>query len=105
MRNFHDLNEAMLVMLPKSVDASTVKDYRPIVLIHTIGKLISKVLTSRLAPRLGELVKPNQSAFIKSKFIQDNFKMVQWTTKWLHARKKPSLLLKVDIVQAFDSIT
>jgi hypothetical protein len=91
IRNFHDLNEALLILFPKSVDASSVKDYRPIVLIHTIGKLVSKVLASQLAPHLRELVHANQSAFIKGRFIQDNFKLVQWTTKWLHARKKTFL--------------
>jgi hypothetical protein len=95
MRNIHDLNEALLVLLPKSAEASTVKDYRPIALIHTIGKLISKVLTTMLASRLHELVHINWSAFIKSRFIQDNFKMVRWTAKWLHAKKKSTILLKV----------
>jgi hypothetical protein len=103
-RNIHDLNEALLVLLPKSVRASSVKDYWPITLIHTISKLVSKVLTSRLAPRLGELIHANQSAFVKGIFIQDNFKMVQWTPEWLHAKKKLSMLLKVDIAQAFDSV-
>jgi hypothetical protein len=31
--------------------------------------------------------------------------MVQWIAKWLHVRKKPSLVLKVDIAQAFDSVS
>jgi hypothetical protein len=103
-RNFHDQNEALLVLLPKSADASSVKDCQPIALIHTIGMLVSKVLASQLAPHLGELIHANQSAFIKERFIQDNFKLVQWTAKWLHARKKPFLLLKVDIAQVFDSV-
>jgi hypothetical protein len=30
--------------------------------------------------------------------------MVQWTARRLHAKKKPSLLLKIDIAQAFDSV-
>jgi hypothetical protein len=63
------------------------KDYRPISLIHVISKLISKVLSNRLAPWLGELVQTNQSAFIKGSVIQDNFKMVQLTTKLLHMQK------------------
>jgi hypothetical protein len=51
------------------VEASRIKDYRPITLIHTVGKLISKVLVNRLAPKLGELVHVSQSAFIKGRFI------------------------------------
>jgi hypothetical protein len=61
-------------------------------------------LANILAPRLGELVQANQSAFIKGRLIQDNFKMVQLSTRLLHARKKVNLLLKVDIAHAFDSV-
>jgi hypothetical protein len=99
MRNLHDLNEALLILLPKLADTFMVRDYRPITLIHTIGKLISKVLTFRLVLRLHELIQSNQSAFIKGRFIQDNFKMVQCTSTPF-----PSLLLKIDIARAFDSV-
>jgi hypothetical protein len=42
--------------------------------------------------------------FIKGRVIQDNFRYVQSAAKLLHVRKKLSLLLKIDITQAFDSI-
>jgi hypothetical protein len=92
------------VLLPKSADAASVKNFQPISLIHIIGKLVSKVLANRLAPRLGKLVRANQSAFIKGRVIHDNFKMVQLSAKLLHARKKPCMLLKIDIARAFDSV-
>jgi hypothetical protein len=70
-----------------------------------MGKLISKVLANRLAIRIGELVQPSQSAFIIDRVIHDNFKYDQAATKLLHARKLPTLLLKVDLAQALDSVT
>lgn len=51
------------------------------------------------------LVKPNQSAFIKSRNIQDNFSLVRGVAKLLHVRERPSVLLKVDITKAFDSVS
>jgi hypothetical protein len=56
MRNLHDVNEALMTLLPKSPDTAEIKDYRPISLIHCIWKLISKVLANRLAPKLSEVV-------------------------------------------------
>jgi hypothetical protein len=103
MRNLHDVNGALLV-LPKLAEATSVKDFRPISLIHVIGKLVSKVLANRLAPRLPELMQVNQSAFIKGRTIHDNFLMVQRSAKLLHARQKPSFLFKIDIAHAFDSV-
>jgi hypothetical protein len=44
--NLHSVNEALLTLLPKSTEAATLKDYRPISLIHLIGRVISKVLTN-----------------------------------------------------------
>jgi hypothetical protein len=41
---------------------------------------------------------------VKGRFIQNNFKVVQGTAKLLHARKWQSLLVKVDIARAFDSV-
>jgi hypothetical protein len=102
-RNLHDVNGALMVMLPKTSEATNLKHYRSILLIHSVGKLISKLLTNRLPPpRLTKLIHPSQSAFIKQQFMQDNFKYMQSAAKLLHARKRPTLLLKVDI--AHDSV-
>jgi hypothetical protein len=38
MRNLHDVNGTLLVLLPKSAEANSVKDFRPISLIHVIGE-------------------------------------------------------------------
>ena len=66
---------------------------------------MTKILANRLAGRLDEMVSPNQSAFIKRRFIQDNFMLVQQTVKFLHSQKQPRILLKLDITKAFDSIS
>jgi hypothetical protein len=73
------LNSAFITLLPKTDEAPGVKDYRPINLIHSFRKLVSKILASRLAGQLQHMVSPNQSAFIKKRFIQDNFMLVQQT--------------------------
>lgn len=64
-----------------------------------MGKLFSKTLGLRLAPRMHELVSHNQSAF-----IQENFKTVQLSCRWLHAQRRPTVLLKINLAKAFDSV-
>ena len=56
---FQRLNEAFITLLPKRPDSSSLFDYRPISLIHLVANLIAKVLSLRLAPRLGDLVSSN----------------------------------------------
>jgi hypothetical protein len=56
-------------------EARAVKDYRPISLIDSFGKLMSKVLANQLATRIGDLVHPSQSFFIArqnyTRFLHD----------------------------------
>ena len=99
------LNSAYITLIPKKTEADQVKDFRPISLVHSFAKLVTKMLANRLASRLDQMVSPNQSAFIKNRLIQDNFMLVQQTVRFLHSQKQPRFLLKLDITKAFDSVS
>jgi mannosylglycoprotein endo-beta-mannosidase len=103
-RSFNLLNEAMMVLLHKTNTPQGLKDYRPISLIHSISKLIAKGLANHLAPFMPTIVMPNQSVFIHGRQIHENFRAVQLTCQWLHARHHPTMLLKVDLAKAFDIV-
>jgi hypothetical protein len=103
-RSFHHLNDAYMILLKKKSNPAVIKDYRPISLIHSFGKLITKCLARRLATVLDRLVLNNQTAFIKGRSIHDNVRSVQLTCKALHQRQSSCLLLKIDIAKAFDTL-
>jgi hypothetical protein len=63
------LNSAYITLLPKKEGAQHVKDLRPISLIHSFAKLVTKLLANRLAEWLQHMVNPTQSAFNKKRFI------------------------------------
>jgi mannosylglycoprotein endo-beta-mannosidase len=67
------LNTASIVLLPKKREPSYAKDYRPVSLMHSVAKILCKMLANRLALELKTLVSAGQSAFIKGRSIQDNF--------------------------------
>lgn len=46
-------------------------------LIHSVAKILAKVMANRLAPNLDALVSKSQSTFIKGRSIQDNFQYDQ----------------------------
>lgn len=99
------LDTAYITLLSKKDGAGHVKDFRPISLVHSFAKVVTKVLANRLATWLDLMVSKNQSAFIKKGFLQDNFILVQQMAKFLHQQKQPHLLLKLDITKAFDSVS
>jgi hypothetical protein len=103
--NFHIINTANVVLLPKKDGADAISDYRPISLIHVVPKIIAKAMARRLSPRMNDLVSRSQSAFIKSRTIHDNFMYVRNTARRLHRNKTPSLLIKLDIAKAFDTVS
>jgi hypothetical protein len=93
-RSFHHLNGAYMILLKKKDQLVEIRDYRPISLIHSFGKLITKCLANRLAGVLDSLVMRNQSAFIKGQRIHDNFRHVQLACKAIYATRSPAILLK-----------
>ena len=100
--NLHWLNSANIALIPKKEGAESILDFCPISLIHAIAKIITKVLATRLAPHMNNLVSPAQSAFIKKRSIHDNFMYVRNLARKLHRNRTPTLLFKLDIKKAFD---
>ncbi|XP_071740127.1 uncharacterized protein [Rutidosis leptorrhynchoides] len=62
-------NAFFVKLIPKKTDAIGLGDFRPISLIGSYDKIISKVLSSRLRKILPSLIGSEQSAFLKGRYI------------------------------------
>lgn len=67
--SLESLNHGQVVLLPKVQVATEPKDFRPISLIHSFAKLLTKVLATRLVMYIDKLISPAQSAFIRKRCI------------------------------------
>lgn len=94
-----------MVVLRKKDQPIHIKDYRPIGLMHSVDKLVAKLLATRLSRVLNGIVHHNQSTFIRGRGIHDNFKTVQFTCRMMHKKKTTSVLLKIDIARTFDLVS
>jgi hypothetical protein len=52
-RGFARLNRALITLIPKKPDATEVKDYRPISLVHSFAKLFSKLMATQAEEKVG----------------------------------------------------
>ena len=66
------LNASFLTIIPKKGNAVNIKDFRPISLVGSVYKLLSKVLANRLRAVLDNLIFENQNSFVGGRQILDS---------------------------------
>lgn len=99
-------NSTILALIPKRPGASAISDFRPIALLNTIYKVISRLLVKRLKPILPSLIVPNQTAFVKDRLMVENTVLAAELVHGYHKRKGPKrITIKVDIAKAFDTLS
>lgn len=102
--NLERNNWVNIALIPKVDSRKSPRDYRPISLINSSLKILSKILASRLSAVMNDLVDTDQSAFLKGRCILDNIATAEELIFSLHKRKLPGHILKVDFTKAFDSV-
>lgn len=99
------INHTTLALIPKSSHANEVSDFRPIACCNIIYKLTSKILASRLAVVMDNLIDKAQSAFVEGRCISDNIHLAEALLRqYQRARTSPKCMLIVDLRKAFDSV-
>ena len=102
--NLQSINDAFITLIPKISSPVGPNDYRPISLLNSSFKLLTKLLANRLQKKILDIVHANQYGFLKSRTIQD---CVAWAYEYIHQVKqtgRPAVILKLDFAKAFDTI-
>ena len=88
----------------KDKDKRFIKNWRPISLLNVDYKIISKALASRLKKVLPNLVSPQQTAYVKNRFIGKSGRLIADIIEITDILNKEGFLVTMDIEKAFDSL-
>jgi hypothetical protein len=110
-QDFHDgalnierLNFGMVTLIPKVPNATDIKAFRPICLLNVCYKIITKVLTNRLACCINNVVSDFQCGFIKVKYIMDGVVSLHEIIHEVKRKKQSGVIFKVDFEKAYDKV-
>ena len=97
--------QAVMKMLgKKDKDKRFIKNWRPISLLNTDMKIISKVLSTRIKGVLPYLISSNQTAYVKNRFISESGRVISDILEIAKTLALEGFLVTIDIEKAFDSV-
>nr|GEX25085.1 RNA-directed DNA polymerase, eukaryota [Tanacetum cinerariifolium] len=97
-------NASFIALIPKVADVKFVTDFRPISLIESVYKVVTKILSNRLTTVILDLVFDSQSAFIANRQILYGPFILNELLSWCKRKNKQALIFKVDFAKAYDSV-
>ncbi|CAJ2644735.1 unnamed protein product [Trifolium pratense] len=98
------ITASFLSLIPKKDHPQTLSDYRPICLVSSLYKILSKVLAARLKKVLGKVISTVQSAFLPNRQILDGVLVVNELIDLAKRKKDKCLMFKVDFERAYDTV-
>ncbi|XP_074297375.1 uncharacterized protein LOC141628090 [Silene latifolia] len=101
----NQINSTVITLIPKVDRPTSVKHFRPISCCNVIYKLISKILCTRLALILPDIISQNQGAFVKGRSILENILICQDLVR-LYSRgmASPRCMFKLDLQKPYETI-
>ena len=88
----------------KAKDERFLKNWRPISLINVDAKIASKVLASRMKNILSSIVKCDQTAYVKGRYIGESIRLISDILEYTEENDISGILFSADFEKAFDSI-
>ena len=100
-----DQRRGILNLIPKhNKDLRYLKNWRPVTILNTDYKILTKALANRLQPLLTKIIAADQVGDIKGRQIIENIRIINDVMSYTDLRKKPGFITLIDFEKAFDSV-
>ena len=95
----------IISLIPKkNKDKSLLENLRPISLLNIDYKILTKSIAKRLEKVLPKIINPNQTGYIKGRFISENVRLIQDAMFHTKQEEKPGIATFLDFLKAFDTV-
>ena len=98
------LNEGCVSPIYKKKDPEDIANYRPITLLNTDYKILTKALSIRLAEVAPDIINTDQAGFIPNRSIFDQVKTTKLVIDYMDRFNKPGAIIALDQEKAYDKI-
>ena len=94
---------AVIVLIEKKEkDKRLMKNWRPISPINVDSKIASKALASRVKKVLNNIIKCDQPAYVKRRYIGESIRLVTDILEYTAEHEEVGILFSADFEKAFD---
>ena len=95
----------IISLIPKkNKDKTLLDNLRPISLLNVDYKILTKTLVKRLEKVLPTIINPDQTGYVKGRFIGENVRLIRDIMFFTEHTKKPGIAIFLDFRKAFDTI-
>ena len=95
----------IITLLPKKDKPTDVlNNLRPVTLLNVDYKIATKVIANRLAKVLPDIISPNQTGYVKNRYIGENVRLISDVIDYTKVKQTQGIALFLDFKKTFDSI-
>ena len=101
-----DQRSAVLTLLPKpNKDPRYLKNWRPLSVLNTDYKILTKTLADRLQKVLPSVINNDQVGYIKGRYIGENLRTILDIFEFTATKANPGIAVFLDFEKAFDTVS